>query len=177
MQSNQNTLELLTEYEKVNERRRIEASRRLGIPSDQGSQQTLTTPSPHPVSSVPTLVKGVYQSITPMIKARFEYASTWTEADGGIAWLSIQEMEEAAMDNETLRMVNDRIEIWNETPLKGVPFSRISLFGLYRVQGEEMYLLWPETSGQEPAIISYSGNYETEFSDFDSYLRSQINGE
>jgi hypothetical protein len=170
MQSNQNIHDLLIEHQNLNKKRI------LAVSQDKELQQTVSPPVALPDVGIPSLARGVYKRITPMIKARFEYASNWKNADAGLDWLSVQEMEQAATDAKLIEMVNSRIDSWDGTPLKGVSFSQLSLFGVNREQEEEVYLLWPIMAGQEPAIISYTGNFESKFADFGTYLQHLISG-
>ena len=67
----------------------------------------------------------------------------------------------------------------DRVPLVQMPSSRISLFGLYPEQYEEIYLIWPldDNDGSEPEILSYAGNYEYQFPNFAEYLKCLIDGE
>lgn len=163
--------DLLAEHQRLNEMRIRQVSH------DQGFQQVVTPPVELPEIGIPTLAEGVYEPWTPMLRARFAYASSWRNADAGVDWLSLQQMEQAATEANLIDLVNARIECWDGSPIRGVPFSRLSLFGLDLDQGEEVYLLWPAVSGEEPAIISYSGNFESTFADFGAYLQHLISGE
>ena len=141
--------------------------------------QVVEPPEKEPGSKVPTLQRGQYRKITPFLKARFEYAGSWKEADGGHEWLGLKQMETALRDPDILEQIRVRPEIWTESPLVQMPPSRISLFGLYPEQYEEIYLIWPldDDDYGEPKILSYAGNFESMYSDFAEYLHYLIAGE
>ena len=51
---------------------------------------------------IPTLKREVYRKPTPMLKARFQFAGTWTNAGAGHTWLSVSDMEAAWNDKKIL---------------------------------------------------------------------------
>lgn len=112
--------------------------------------------------------------MTPMLKARFEYAGSWKKAHAGHEWLSLVQMKEVITDQEVLKQVEDRKEVWVDSLLCTYPRSKVSIFGLYPEQREEIYLIWPDIAGNEPAVLSYVGNYEEHYSNFGNYLQSLI---
>lgn len=168
--------DMLVTYQKVNQKRLIEVHKMLGDQTIPPLKQVVSPPDPASNLEVPTLEPGFYKRMTPLLKSRFEYAGAWKEADAGHEWLSLKGMEAAIRNPKVLEQIKMRIETWTDSPLARLPASRISLFGLYGDQSEEIYLIWPLADGDEPQILSYSGNFEAKFSDFAQYLKHLIDG-
>lgn len=133
-------------------------------------KQIVMPPNPLDELGVPTLHPDYYRPLTPMLRARFEYASEWRNAYAGHDWLSIQQMKDATKDGKLLDKVKSCAEMWSSSPPARFAMSQISLFGIYFDQGEETYLVWPTTDGAEPHVVSYAGNYEREFNNLKDYL-------
>jgi hypothetical protein len=169
-----NIHDMLTAYQRINENRLTRPH-----PLFPPIYQVVEPPEAELSSKVSTLQRGHYRKITPYLRARFEYAGSWKEADAGNKWLGLKQMEAALQDPSVLEQIRARPEIWTESPLVQMPSSRISLFGLYPEQYEEIYLIWPldDDDGSEPEILSYAGNYEYQFSNFAEYLKCLIDGE
>lgn len=161
---------MLVEYQKLNEWRLFEVAQKFGNQMPV-LEQIVEPPESASTLMVPTLERKCVRSTSPMLKARFEYAGSWREADAGHEWLSLQGMEEAVQDPKVLEQIKTRVDHWVDSPLLKLPASRVSLFGLYREQCEEIYLIWPLGDGGEPEILSYVGNFEERFSNFADYLK------
>jgi len=119
---------------------------------------------------IPTLERGIYQNSTPMLNARFAYAGSWVNAYLAHTWLGIREMEQVWDDVEVLEQIRIRRENWEESPPASAPLNRISLFGIYREQCEEIYLLWDIEDSVEPRVYSYAGNYEEQFTSLADFV-------
>jgi hypothetical protein len=171
-----NVHEMLLAYQTINETRLTKIHLLLGDENFSPIKQLIEPPDAELPSKVPTLQPEHYRKITPFLKARFEYAGAWKEADAGHEWLGLKQMETVLREASVLEQIRARSEIWSDSPLVQMPPSRISLFGLYRDQAEEIYLIWPAVDGDEPEILSYGGNYESRFSDFAQYLKYLIDG-
>ena len=171
-----NIHDMLIAYQASNQKRLLEVHQRYGDPSLPPIKQVVEPPVPLSNFGVPTLQSGHYKPMTPMLATRFEFAGAWKEADAGHDWLSIQEMEAASLDANIREQISIRKETWDESPINLVPPSRISLFGIYRDQSEEIYLVWPAAVESEPEILSYAGNFESKFANFGHYLRHLIDG-
>ena len=169
-----NIHDMLTAYQRINDNRLTKP-----YPLFPPIYQVVEPPEAELSSKVPTLQRGHYRKITPYLRARFEYASSWKEAEAGHEWLGLKQMETALRDPDVLEQIRVRPAIWTESPLVQMPPSRISLFGLYPEQYEEIYLIWPldDDDYGEPEILSYAGNFESSFSDFAQYLNHLIDGE
>lgn len=169
-----NIHDMLTAYQRINEDRLTRPH-----PFLPPVYQVIEPPEAQLNSKIPTLQPGHYRKITPYLKARFEYAGSWKEADGGNEWLGLGQMDAVLQEPKVLEQIRSRPELWTESPLVQMPASRISLFGLYPEQYEEIYLIWPldDAEDGEPEILSYAGNYERQFSDFAQYLHCLMDGE
>lgn len=171
-----NIHDMLIAYQAINKKRLIEAHRMFGDLTSQQITQVIQPPQPLTQLGMATLQQGHYRPLSPMLKARFEYAGSWKEADAGHEWLDLTQIEECLRDQRVLKQIRERIQVWNESSLAKLPPSRISLFGLYRDQSEEIYLIWPNENGTEPKVLSYAGNFEAEFTNLGHYLKHLIDG-
>ncbi len=167
---------MLISYQEINKKRLIEVHRMFGDSSSQQISQLILPPKPLSQLGVATLQPNHYKPLSPMLKARFEYAGSWKEADAGHEWLDLTQIEECLRDQRVLKQIRERMQVWNESPIAKLPLSRISLFGIYGDQSEEIYLIWPEKNGTEPKVLSYAGNFEAEFTNFGHYLKHLIDG-
>jgi hypothetical protein len=127
---------------------------------------------PEPLYGIPTLEIGNYKRVTPMLKARFEYAGSWEMALGSQSLLSICEMERLWHDKELISIVKARAEYWRHSPVALYAWDKISVVALGT--DEETYLIWPDTEGQEPMVYSYLGQIGQPFQNlkelFEVYL-------
>ena len=110
---------------------------------------------------IPSLAKGIYLPPSPMIRVRFETVGRWVNAAFGQTWLGIEDMKKAWSSTMTKEQTKLRLADWPNSPLQNHPPELTSLFGLDPGEGEDTYLLWPETKGEEPKILCYMG-YEEE---------------
>jgi len=126
---------------------------------------------------IPTLVSGIYKKPSEMLLVRFAYAGAWTEAIHGLSFLSVRQMEEAWADADIAEILKIRQECRDSSPPAVIPWNRITLFGVYREQAEEIYLVWGD-DGDEPMIVSYVSNFEERFDDLGDFVLaySRING-
>lgn len=166
--------DLLIRYQKLNQQR----LREIGLLASDGhaSAQVVFPPEESHSRGVPTLKKGFFQPMTAMLNDRFNYAGCWKMADSGHDWLSLSQMENAVNDDSVRKRYEELLEFWEDCPLVGIPHERISIFGMHPLQGEEIYLLWPSTDFVEPAILSYTGNFETRHVNFRGYLETLVEG-
>jgi hypothetical protein len=122
------------------------------------------------VKDVPSLTRGAYVAITPMIQERFGYAMSWRNAVGGQTWLSIDEMIAAWDDREILGDLDVCRRHWDGHVLSSHPTSRLSLFGLDREEGDASFLVWPKRGAGEPRVVVYAGQDMIEFENFEQHL-------
>ncbi len=167
--------DLLIEHQRVNAKLLLQCELETKFPEAGSIKQIIEPPAQEMAETIGTFDKDCVRPLTPMLQARFAYAGSWKEAEPGHEWLSLNQIAAAMQGPDVIQRLKDRIEIWWEgTPLKELPWSRITLFGHYFLQGEEIYLIWPEAYGAEPEVISYAGNYEERYPDFEHYLRTMI---
>lgn len=132
-------------------------------------------PEPSP-EQIPTLARGVYRAVSPMLRSRFEAFGRWRLATHG-HWLSIGDM--AALWDETddsllreiAEMRNAGESGWpNEASALFRP-ERLSLFAGSDVSNEKIYLLWIDFE-DEPELWVYDSNGESRYRDLAAYLQA-----
>lgn len=132
-------------------------------------------PAPSP-EQIPTLAKGVYRAVSPMLRSRFEAFGRWRLATHG-HWLSIGDM--AALwgesDDPLLRAIAEMRKVgesdWpNEASALFRP-ERLSLFAGSDVSNEKIYLFWLDFE-DEPELWVYDSNGESRYRDLATYLQA-----
>lgn len=133
---------------------------------------------PEPVDQVPTLAKGVYQPVSPMLRARFQAFGRWRLATHG-HWLSASDMaslwDEPAdpLLREVREMREAAQENWpNEASALFRP-ERLSLFAGNDVSNDKIYLLWRDFE-DEPELWVYDANGEGRYRDLATYLTAYL---
>jgi hypothetical protein len=136
------------------------------------------------VDQVPTLAKGVYRPVSPMMRTRFQTFGRWRLATHG-HWLSAADM--AALWDEPadplLREIREIREIremreaaegnWpNEASALFRP-ERLSLFAGNDVSNEKIYLLWLDCA-DEPELWVYDSNGEGRYPHLAAYLAAYL---
>ena len=119
---------------------------------------------------IPTLKRGVYRPPTSMIKARFQFAGTWTNAGAGHTWLSVSGMKAAWDDKKILGRIDIRQKYWQASVLQRFEWGRVSLFGIETDEYEETYLVWSADESREPEVYVYSGHQEDRYRNLREYL-------
>lgn len=120
------------------------------------------------VSALPTFSKGVRCPITPMLKARFDFAGSWN--NGGDIWLSPSEMERWMNKKSVLVHHRALREEWDESAPMLFPDDRLTLYAVTQGVPENLtYLVWGKQGG-EPEVWSYVGQSAERFSDLEQYL-------
>jgi hypothetical protein len=133
----------------------------------------LDPPSEQLAERVPTLARDSYKPITPMLRARFEFAGCWVLPESGKTWLTIEEMESIWNSSRILSQIEIRKQNWTDSIVARFPTNQLSLFGLDLPDYNETYLHWTETS-LEPEVHSYYGAEENVYSDFREFLKHLI---
>lgn len=154
-----------------------QASAALGEDVSHLLKQVVHPPEKIGATGVPALKAGVYAPCTPMLKARFDYASDWEGALGGQSLLSLKQMERLWQDKDMMSSVRIRMEHWSESPPAVHAWDRISLLALDVTGQEETYLIWPDKKGEEPAVVSYLGQLEHSFKDLGSLFEFHVDEE
>lgn len=106
-----------------------------------------------------------------MIKERFLFAGQWICPDGIYTWLGLPDMEGTWTNARTLRQIGVRREHWDESAPRQFPPERLSLFGIERREGEEIYLVWPVALSKEPEVWVYFGQSERVHKNLREYLK------
>ena len=125
---------------------------------------------------VPTLARGKYQAVTPMLAVRFEFAGTWANAFPGERWLGISDMRKVWRDKAIREQIDQRREYWEGCAPATYPRSRLSLFSVSEGPDEEseVYLVWPEEPGAEPSVAWYIGGSGQDYPHLAAYLNDLI---
>lgn len=168
--------DLLVEYQRLNQQVLLKVQQEMNTPISETRTQIIEPPSDVAGRKICTFDKRRPRSLTAMLQARFAYAGSWKMAEAGHEWLSLRQIESAMDDVKIHQRLEEVIKFAFGTPLKGVLLSNISLFGLHHLQGEEIYLIWPDHDLGEPKVVSYAGNDERIYENFKEYLSYLING-
>ena len=161
--------------------RYVEESIARRAPLDEGELDVLRTvqdPAEEAVDNVPTLAKGIYRPVTPMLQARFAAFGRWKRATHG-HWLSASDM--AALWDEPadplLREIREMREAaeedWPNDASALFRPERLSLFAGSDVSNEKIYLLWRDFE-DEPELWVYDSNGEGRYRDLAAYLTAYI---
>ena len=132
----------------------------------------LTFEAPSKVATLPTFDKSKSRKLTPMLKARFEYASTIKS--GQDIWLDPNQMALSMADDELNLYHTSLREHWENSAPMRFKDKDLTLFGItdgcpeYRV-----YLVW-KNEGKEPELWSYMGMEVLEFKNLEKFFESQV---
>ncbi len=135
------------------------------------------------VKKIPTLKKGVYRNISPMLSVRYRQYSSILNATHG-DWLSINEMEELWLPYKQInderikgikRSLNSNIKEWDNNAGSIFRHDRLSLFAGSAHNYEQVYLLWLDNY-IEPQIWVYDANGNSRFDNLDDYLTAFLTG-
>lgn len=134
---------------------------------DHGDQEILLPENNMHV--IQTLDDNVVRPLSPMLAARFDYASSWVNAHLDQNWLSLQEIK-SAKSNETIReWIELRVENWGHVPPATVKYSQAALFAYNPYEPEETYLVW-RSDNAEPEVWRYFGSDYKYFFDLKSFF-------
>jgi hypothetical protein len=120
------------------------------------------------VSQISTLA-GTRRSLSPMIRARFEYAGTWENVNLDQTWLSLSQIEKVDTNHQALEWIRLRRENWEHCPPANVAAEEVSLFGINPFEPEETYLVWRNNT-IEPEVWRFFGADYKMFANIDSFL-------
>ena len=129
---------------------------------------------------IPTLEKGTYRKVSPMLKVRYERLGGWIDATHG-DWLDVKEME-LFWNNETkedrlagiIQNVEASISNWEDHATGLFASNRISIFAASEATNETICLIWFDST-EEPELWVYDYNGESRYKDLASYLQAYIN--
>ena len=129
----------------------------------------LSFEAPSKVATLPTFDKSKSHKLTPMLKARFEYASTIKS--GGEIWLNPKQMVFFMSDDELNIYHNSLRDHWEDSAPMLYPDKCLTLFGITEgVPEHRVYLVW-KNEGKEPELWSYMGMEVLEFKNLEKFLK------
>ncbi|TRX74771.1 hypothetical protein [Pseudomonas mangiferae] len=113
---------------------------------------------------------GQYRELSPYLKERFEFCSSWVNARLSQNWLSLEEIDDYESDGTLKEWIEIRKEnsFGDEPPGKIAP-ENCAIFSYNPYEPEETYLVWQDGK-KEPLIWEYFGGDFLKFNDFKSYL-------
>ena len=120
---------------------------------------------------IPTLQTGVYRPPTPMIADRFRFAGRWENAQVGLTWLSLRDMQSAWIDDsirETLAVLRMH---WQDSAPALHDDAELSLFAWEPEQRDHVYFVWRSTAATEPRVAWYRAQREDTYDNLDAFLR------
>ncbi|MHB1425945.1 MAG: hypothetical protein ACYC3I_22505 [Gemmataceae bacterium] len=124
--------------------------------------------APVSVANVPTFDTKQSMALTPMLKARFEYASSWEMAQE--VWLSANEMASEMKKKRVKDYHRALRENWEGSAPMLFSDNRLTLFGITKGVPEDLiYLAWTEIS-KEPEVWVYEGLESHKFKNLEQYL-------
>jgi hypothetical protein len=119
---------------------------------------------------IPTLKRNTYRPASSMLKARFDFAGLWVNAQLGFHWLGLKEMRSIWRDREIRNRIDITRNYWDgSAPMRYSP-DRLSLFALDPDDAGEWYLVWPEVDGPEPRLWGFSSQHESEYAHLEEYV-------
>lgn len=128
---------------------------------------------------VPTLEKGVYRNVSPMLKIRYGAFGKWINAAHG-DWLDTKEMEslwnEDEKDERLIGIVRDikaSKDYWEDHATGLFAPNRISIFAASDNGYEMICLIWFDGT-EEPELWVYDCNGESRYKDLAAYLQAYI---
>jgi hypothetical protein len=139
---------------------------------DIGEDMQLLIEPTRKLTRVPTFQRGISRTLTPMLEARFEYASRIRH--GLDIWLSMRQMN-IWMRKKTIQTIHRaRRNSWIDSAPNLNRDSQLSLFGItLEVPQNATYLVWDD-EGEEPRVWSCSGMDAEEYNNLEEYLRSYL---
>ena len=132
----------------------------------------LTFEAPSEVATLPTFDKSKSRKLTPMLKARFEYASTIKF--GQDTWLDPNQMALSMADDELNIYHTSLREHWEKSAPMRFKDKCLTLFGITDGLPENrVYLVW-KTEGEEPEVWEYFGFDENKYKNLEKFFESQV---
>ena len=131
---------------------------------------------------VPTLEKGFYREVSPMLKVRYDLFGKWLNATHG-DWLDPEEMEMLWNENVTdkrlagiVQSVRASMNNWEDHATGLFRLNRISIFAACDNGYEMICLIWFDGS-EEPELWVYDCNGESRYKDLATYLQAYIDND
>lgn len=117
---------------------------------------------------------GNKKPLSPMLKERFEYVSTWNDAFLLQNWLSLSEINNFADNPELMENINLRLENWEHVPPASVGLSKVSIFGFDPYDTNETYLEWGDGEIEPKIWLYFDSNYHM-FKNLERFLLYAVN--
>ena len=132
----------------------------------------LTFEAPSKVATLPTFDKSKSRKLTPMLKARFEYASIIKS--GQDIWLDPNQMALSMADDELNLYHTSLREHWENSAPMRFKDKDLTLFGITDGCPEDrVYLVW-KNEGKEPEVWGYFGFDENKYKNLEKFFESQV---
>ena len=124
------------------------------------------------VSELPTFDRKISRQLSPMLKARFDYAGSWRM--GQEIWLSATEMP-SYLKRRAVRQCHRALrDQWEGSAPMVFSDRCLSLFGVTEYVPEDLvYLAWREKE-REPEVWVYEGMESHNFANLEEYLRWRL---
>jgi hypothetical protein len=135
---------------------------------DHGVQ--IIHPPIHKSGRIATLKPGLSRELSPMLKARFEYASDWENARLSKNWLSLSQIARPREISILAEWIDLRAEnCYGDDPPGCVEPGNCAVFAFNPFEPEETYLIWREGE-VEPKVWEYFGADSYVFDNLERYL-------
>ena len=131
-------------------------------------------PPDHGNSGIPTLEPSVNRKLSPMLRARFNFAGDWENAFIGSTWLGIPSMKSYLRKRSVRKQIAVRGTYWEGSVVARYHPQRIGLFSIDLDDGSETYLVWPRKDSVEPRLVWYVAQQEHRFKNLKEYVQSFI---
>ncbi len=131
--------------------------------------QVLHPATPLLEAQILTLDEKSSISLSPMLRARFEFAGRWENANLCQTWLSLENIAEWFADTNLVEAMRLRRENWDHVPPANVASDKCAIYGFDMEEVEETYLVWRDTR-QEPEVWRFVGADYKCFRDLERFL-------
>ncbi len=124
------------------------------------------------IDRLPTFGAKVARAVSPMLKARFEFAGSWQE--GTDIWLAPSDMAKQMRSKSVLKTHRAIREHWEDSAPMQYGDHQLTLFRVTPGVPENLtYLVW---SDDEPEVWAYVGMNERRFKNLNAFLRACLEG-
>jgi hypothetical protein len=127
------------------------------------------------VQTIPTFKPGRDQQVSPMLKARYDYAGAWKWA--GDFWLGVNDMPRRMRSRSVKSYHRALRENWEGSAPMLFPDERLSLFAINEgVPDNLTYIVWGESKA-EPELWRYASLDSWRFKDLSEFLTWCLQGQ
>jgi hypothetical protein len=146
----------------------LQRMKQLNDSEEDYGPNDLTPPEPRQ-NQIATLEPGFNRVLSPMLKARFDYAASWENARLNQNWLSLSEISKVHENPEILESIALRLENWGFVPPATNSKTECAIFAHNPFETDETYLIW-NGSADEPEVWEFFGGDYSVFSNLERYL-------